>query len=263
MKTKPTPDPSTGGEQHSGVPLNSDVPRAVGRAQEFPSWEGSGVGSSDGTGLEGSPKARSTAYWRTKRTFIPYRSNLKERARELRGEMTLAEILLWKRLKGKQLCGYDFDRQRPVGRRIVDFYCKDLALAVDVDGSVHDFTRKEDEHRQRELESLGVTVLRFWNHEVKTDIGSVLKRLEEWVRAEEKRRGWPKREAPIKISRSRTERRRKPTPDPSTGGEQTTDDVRQTNTRPSPKKARGSSPPGRGQGWVPQVTATVSHPTLP
>jgi very-short-patch-repair endonuclease len=219
------------------------------------------VGSSDDTGLEASPKARSTADWRTKQTLIPYRSALKERARELRKKMTLAEILLWKRLKGKQLCGYDFDRQRPVGRRIVDFYCKDLALVVDVDGSVHDFTRKEDERRQRELESLGLTVLRFWNHEVKTDIGSVVKRIEEWVRTEEQRRGWPKREAPIKVSRCRAERRRKPTPDPSQGGEQTADVVRQTNIERSPKKARGSSPPGRGQ--VSQVTATDSGLKLP
>jgi len=84
--------------------------------------------------------------------IIPYNPKLKERARELRKKMTLAETLLWKRLKGKQLCGYDFDRQRPIGRRIVDFYCKELKLAVDVDGSVHDFRRKEDEQRQRELE---------------------------------------------------------------------------------------------------------------
>ena len=93
--------------------------------------------------------------------IIPYNPNLRGRARELRKKMTLAEVLLWKRLKGKQLCGYDFDRQRPLGRKIVDFYCKQLKLAVDVDGSVHDFTREKDERRQRELEALGVTLLRF------------------------------------------------------------------------------------------------------
>src|SRR6266487_2066801 len=141
--------------------------------------------------------------------IIPYSPQLKERARELRRKMSLAEILLWKRLKGKQLCGYDFDRQRPVGRRIVDFYCKELKLAVDVDGSVHDFTRKEDDRRQREIESLGVTLLRFWNYDVKNDIRSVLKRIEVWIRNEELRRGWPRREAGPK-----------PTPSPAGGGEQ-------------------------------------------
>src|SRR5438093_9883084 len=136
--------------------------------------------------------------------IIPYKPQLKERARELRKKMTLAEILLWKQLKGKQLCGYDFDRQRPVGRRIVDFYCKELKLAVDVDGSVHDFTRKEDDRRQREIEALGITLLRFWNHAVKNDIRSVLNKIEVWIRGEEQRRGWPRREAEPK-----------PTPNPS------------------------------------------------
>ncbi len=121
--------------------------------------------------------------------------------------MTLAEILLWKRLKGKQLCGYDFDRQRPPGRRIVDFYCKELKLAVDVDGSVHDFTRNKDEARQREIEALGVTLLRSWNYDVKHDIRSVLKKIEVWIHGEEQRRGWPRREA-----------KPKPTPNPSQEG---------------------------------------------
>jgi very-short-patch-repair endonuclease len=114
--------------------------------------------------------------------LIPYSPRLKDRARELRRNMTLAEVLLWKQLKGKQLCGYDFDRQRPVGRRIVDFYCKELKLAVDVDGSVHNFTREKDDRRQREIEALGVTLLRFWNYDVKNDMRSVLKRIEEWIR---------------------------------------------------------------------------------
>src|SRR6266704_1921139 len=98
--------------------------------------------------------------------IIPYNGNLRELPRELRKKMSLAEILLWRRLKGKQLCGYDFDCQRPVGRRIVDFYCKELKLAVDVDGSVHNFTRNKDEARQREIEALGVTLLRSWNYDV-------------------------------------------------------------------------------------------------
>ena len=153
--------------------------------------------------------------------------------------MTLAEILLWKQLKGKQLCGYDFDRQRPVGRRIVDFYCKELKLAVDVDGSVHDFTRKEDDRRQREIEALGITLLRFWNHAVKNDIRSVLNKIEVWIRGEEQRRGWPRREAEPK-----------PTPNPSEGGERRPAVATHANRPSATGRAPRSSPPGRGQGWV-------------
>lgn len=163
--------------------------------------------------------------------IVSYRPALTERARELRRKMTLAEVLLWKQLKGKQLCGYDFDRQKPLGCRIVDFFCKDLALAVDVDGSVHNHAREKDEQRHREIESLGVTHLRFWNSAVKNDLGSVTAMIERWIRAEEKRRGWPRRESPVKVSRSRRTRVAKsatarvapsdePTPDPSKGGEQ-------------------------------------------
>ncbi len=179
--------------------------------------------------------------------IIPYSPQLKERARELRRKMTLAEILLWKRLKGKQLCGYDFDRQRPLGRRIVDFYCKELKLAVDVDGSVHDFMREKDERRQRELEALGVTLLRFWNYEVKNDISAVVRRIEEWIRLEEKRRGLPSREAGTK-----------PTPNPSEGGERPTGAARPANAAVEQQSARVSSPPGRGQGWVDRKVPTIS-----
>src|SRR5262245_1562917 len=126
--------------------------------------------------------------------IIAYRSDLKPRAHEPRQKMTLAEVLLWQRLKGKQLCGYDFDRQRPLGQRIVDFYCKELMLAVDADGSVHDHTREKDERREKEIRALGVTLVRFWNHQIKTDMESVLKQLELWIRTEEQKRGWPRRE---------------------------------------------------------------------
>ncbi|HEU5069594.1 MAG TPA: endonuclease domain-containing protein [Verrucomicrobiae bacterium] len=158
--------------------------------------------------------------------IIPYRADLTERAHTLRRIMTLAEVLLWNRLKRKQLCGYDFDRQRPLGQRIVDFYCKELNLAVDVDGSVHDHLREQDERRHKEIETLGVTHLRFWNYEVKNDMESVLKKIEDWIRAEETKRGWPSREVPVFVPRSRATRAGRsvktipgqPTPGPSKEG---------------------------------------------
>jgi len=192
--------------------------------------------------------------------IIPYNPQLKQRARELRRKMTLAEILLWKRLKGKQLCGYDFDHQRPVGRRIVDFYCKELKLAVDVDGSVHDFRRAQDERRRGEIEALGVKLLRFWNYDVKNDIHSVLKKIEGWIRAEEQRRGLPGREANKRPTPNPSRGGERPTPDPSGGRERPTPDPSRGGERPTPDPSGGgeraagavppSSPPGRGQGWV-------------
>ena len=188
---------------------------------------------------------------KTARPIIPYRTDLTERVRELRRKMTLAEVLLWRQLKGKQLCGYDFDRQKPLGRRIVDFYSKELALAVDVDGSVHDYTREQDERRHEEIEALGVTHLRFWNYDVKNDIGSVLRRIIEWIRAEEQKRGWPRREPPVKVPRSRLTRRGRPTPNPAKGGELPSGGRGQDERSNGVAPANASSPPGRGPGWVP------------
>ncbi|GEO06149.1 hypothetical protein AAE02nite_38130 [Adhaeribacter aerolatus] len=59
-----------------------------------------------------------------KSRIIPYQPHLKQLARQLRNNSTLAEVLLWNELKGKKLNGYDFDRQKPLDAYIVDFYCK-------------------------------------------------------------------------------------------------------------------------------------------
>jgi very-short-patch-repair endonuclease len=72
-----------------------------------------------------------------KRAIIPYDRNLKELAKKLRRNMTYSEVMLWNEIKNGKLKGYDFDRQRPIGNYIVDFYCKDLRLALEVDGISH------------------------------------------------------------------------------------------------------------------------------
>ncbi|MFD2603727.1 endonuclease domain-containing protein [Flavobacterium suzhouense] len=71
-----------------------------------------------------------------KRKIIPYNPNLKELARQLRNGSTKAEIVLWQKLKRKQMYGYDFDRQKPVDNYILDFFCHDLMLGIEVDGLV-------------------------------------------------------------------------------------------------------------------------------
>ena len=81
-----------------------------------------------------------------------------------------AKSAQWKEIKGKQILGYDFDRQRPIDNYIVDFYCKDLQLAIEIDGNSHNDKFEEDSIRQKRIESFGVTFLRFDDLEVKKDM---------------------------------------------------------------------------------------------
>lgn len=115
------------------------------------------------------------------RNIIPYNGKLVAYARQLRNNMTLAEVLLWQKLRCRKMFGYDFDRQRPIDKYIVDFYCKDLRLAIEIDGRSHDFKQDHDEFRQKKLEQLGVRFLRFWDSEVRNDMGRVLLEIEEWI----------------------------------------------------------------------------------
>lgn len=93
---------------------------------------------------------------------------LLNRCRELRKNETDAERLLWALLRDRQLNGLKFRRQHPLGGYILDFYCHEELLAVELDGSGHldDAQVRHDEQRTKDLEALGVRVLRFWNHEV-------------------------------------------------------------------------------------------------
>ena len=73
-----------------------------------------------------------------KRKIIPYNSSLVKLAKSLRQSIAYSEVTLWNRLKNFQMMGYDFDRQKPILNYITDFYCKDLLLAIKVDGIIHD-----------------------------------------------------------------------------------------------------------------------------
>lgn len=112
--------------------------------------------------------------------FIPYNPNLKPLARKLRQNMTLGEVLLWNELKENKLLGFDFDRQRCLDNYIVDFYCKDLMLAIEIDGMSHHHEEAfyKDEIRQTTLESYGITFLRFSEADVKHDMFNVLRTIE-------------------------------------------------------------------------------------
>jgi very-short-patch-repair endonuclease len=102
---------------------------------------------------------------------------LKPLARQMRTEPTLSEKLLWQRLKNKQLRGFKFRRQQVIDRFIVDFYCHEIKLVIEVDGEVHNYTQVEDAIRQAFLESLGLRVVRFKNEDVLLRMESVLQEI--------------------------------------------------------------------------------------
>lgn len=97
------------------------------------------------------------------------------RAQRLRANMTTEEKLLWKRLKQNQL-GYKFRRQHPIHKFIVDFYCHELGLVIEVDGEYH-LNQEQielDAEREKLLEFQDLTILRFTNKEVTNDIETVI-----------------------------------------------------------------------------------------
>jgi very-short-patch-repair endonuclease len=117
-----------------------------------------------------------------KNKILYYNPELKEKARNLRKNSTPGEIRLWKYLKKKQLLGYDFHRQKPIGNYIVDFYCPSLMLAIELDGISHNEKVEYDKKRQFYLESVGVKVLRFTEYQVHRDIYDVLISIECWIK---------------------------------------------------------------------------------
>ena len=96
--------------------------------------------------------------------------------RELRQELTEAEKLLWEELRNRKLNGLKFRRQHPLDKFIVDFYCNEKKLVVELDGGVHDekINKEYDEARTAMLAGLNVIVLRFKNEEVIYGIKNVL-----------------------------------------------------------------------------------------
>ena len=115
-----------------------------------------------------------------KNKIIPYNPKLKEYARELRKNSTLSEVLLWKNIKNKAL-GVQFHRQVPMLEYIVDFYCHELMLAIEIDGDSHLYKYEYDIKRQGELEKEGVVFLRFTDLDIKQNMFSVGITLEQVV----------------------------------------------------------------------------------
>ena len=115
--------------------------------------------------------------------MLPYNGNLKQLSRELRKNMTDAERHLWTKIRMKQLKGYQFYRQKPIGDYIVDFFCPRAKLVIEIDGSQHntDEMTEYDRIRDEYMSSLGLRVLRFTNTEVLAHVEGVVESIEEEI----------------------------------------------------------------------------------
>ena len=112
--------------------------------------------------------------------IIPYNPKLKDLARQLRKNSTLSEVLLWQQIKNKGL-GVQFHRQVPMLNYIVDFYCHEIMLAIEIDGDSHLHKYEYDKKREGELEQMGVKFIRFNDIDVKKNMFSVTLSLEQTV----------------------------------------------------------------------------------
>ena len=101
-----------------------------------------------------------------------------EIAKDFRKQPQPSEAVLWNVLRARQLRGFKFRRQQPIGSFVVDFYCDEAGLIVEVDGPIHEHQRDADRQRQELLESLGLRVLRIQADAIISDIDTVLARLD-------------------------------------------------------------------------------------
>jgi very-short-patch-repair endonuclease len=111
----------------------------------------------------------------------PVPLQLLQTARALRCTMTDAEQLVWYCLRRKQLGGFRFRRQHPIERFVLDFYCSEAKLAIELDGGQHNEpdAKARDEERTDFLTAYEIEVLRFWNNEVFTDLEAMLQKIYE------------------------------------------------------------------------------------
>ena len=103
-----------------------------------------------------------------------YTANL---VRKMRNAMTPEEVILWERIRKKEIEGARFRRQRPIGRYIVDFYCAETGLVIEVDGAVHRGRDQYDKYRDSFLSAEGYTVLRFSNDEIHNCLDDVVEKI--------------------------------------------------------------------------------------
>ena len=109
---------------------------------------------------------------------------LLERAKELRRNMTPAEQRLWQQLRANRLGNWHFRRQQIIDGFIVDFYCHQVGLVIEVDGPIHESQREADAEREAILRARGLKILRFTNQQVMNDMANVLNEIRQVLDAE-------------------------------------------------------------------------------
>ena len=116
--------------------------------------------------------------------YIPYNSALTQKARENRKNPTPAEQKLWyKVLQNKRLHNLKFTRQKPLDEYIVDFYCAELKLAIEIDGDTHARQKQYDKDRTKNLNKHGVEVIRYTNADVLNNLEGVYQDLQKRISA--------------------------------------------------------------------------------
>ena len=121
-------------------------------------------------------KAKDTYYHgASKKTF--------DNAKSLRQNQTNAEWFFWRMVSNRKILGLKFRRQHPIDKYIVDFYCHEALLVVELDGSVHDLDRikRYDKKREIEITKMGLKIIRFTNEEVLFDAENTINKLKEYL----------------------------------------------------------------------------------
>ncbi len=113
----------------------------------------------------------------------PLPPEILSRCRKLRKSQTSAELKLWSCLKNRQIFGLKFRRQHPIGKFLIDFYCHEARIAIELDGGGHAEPpqAKHDNERTKFLETEGIKVLRFWNTDVSKNLEGVVKAIADAV----------------------------------------------------------------------------------
>ena len=126
-----------------------------------------------------------------KQNFWAYNKKLQPYANNLRKRMTKAEACLWKYvLRASKMKGYGFRRQRPIMNYIADFMSKDLMLVIEVDGYTHwnEKAKQNDEEKDKVLQLVGFTILRFSDEEVLSNLSQLEEKIKEWIEEKERQK---------------------------------------------------------------------------
>jgi len=105
---------------------------------------------------------------------LPYNPNLKEKAKELRKAGNLAEVIFWNEVKNKKFLKLDFHRQKIIGNYIVDFYCPELDLVVEIDDKSHDYKGEYDYIRENYLKSFDLEIIHFKDSDIRYNLSRIM-----------------------------------------------------------------------------------------